>query len=185
MQPLASTGSPGRLGGVHLDVITAIRAPRNFLRTEVGVEGGIPATGHRQRVAYPLELDVVISDVEPIAGASLTPLWEADHARKTRQRLLDLWESGKVIEVFDGAELWRSPAGTRVWIIDAIDDGKLPEDTPLPGEAATWRATIRIGEFRGFSTSFTSADPNVDPSIADDVDGIVDTGTQSTTAVTL
>lgn len=182
--PLASTGSPGSIGGVHIDVITAIRAPRNFLRTEVAVERGQPVTAHRQRVSYPLELDVVISDCEPFAGASLTPLWEADHARKTRQRLLDLLEAGTVITVFDGAELWRTPAGSRVWIIDAIDDGKMPEDTPQPGEASTWRATIRIAEFRGFSTSFASADPNVDPSIADDVDGIVDTGTQSTTQVT-
>jgi hypothetical protein len=179
----ASTGSPGRVGGVHLDVITAIRAPRAHLRTETAVEGGGPRSSHRQRAPWTIEIDIVISDAEPIAGASLTPLWERDHARKTRERLQDLELSGKVIDFFDGAQLWRTPNGSRVWVLDGIDDTRAPEDSPLPGEPFTWRATLRLGEIDTFETAFTSLDTAVDASIQDDVDGIVDTGTQSTEAV--
>jgi hypothetical protein len=92
-------------------------------------------------------------------------------------------DRGTIVEVFDGSELWRTPAGSRVWVIDGIDDSRAPEDRPLPGLPETWRATIRIGEQPQFSTSFTPLAPNVDPSIQDQVDGVVDTGQQSTETV--
>ena len=180
---LASTGSPGRIGGVHIDVITAIRAPRSFTRTTTAIETGAPVQAHRQREPYPLELDVLISDAEPIVGVGFTPLWEAQHAAKTRARLLDLLERGTIVEVFDGRDKWRTPTGTKVWVIDGVDDQRLPEDNPRPGQPSTWRATIRIGEVPLFSTSFTPLDPDIDESIQDIADGIVDTGQQSTERV--
>ncbi len=184
----ASTGSAGRIGSgptaVHLDVIEDIRAPRSFDRTNVALERGAPITNHRQRQPYQIMVTILLSDAEPIAGTGLLGLWEPGpgHVQIIRDQLRLLQELGTEVTFFDGREMYRSPSGSRTWVIDELDSGKSPElNGGLSVQAC--RLTITLGEVSRFSTSFTTVPPAADPSITDAVDGIVDSGQQSTETV--
>ena len=183
MQIFASTGVPGRIGDVHIDVIEEIRAPRRYDRTTVSLENGKPATAHRQRVPFQIVVRIVISDVEPVFAALAAGLWERDHANKTRRKLEAIAEDGAEVTFFDGEELWLTPTGSRRWTIDDIDSGKDASESNAPGLPKVWRASITLGEVARFGTSFTSVDAGIDPSIQDASDGVVDKGQQSTEAV--
>ncbi len=172
-----STGSPGRLGDIHLDVIEAIVGPRRWDRTATAIESGAPIGVHRQRVPYPLTITVLISDVAPMVFAVAFKLWETNHAEKTRERVEALGASGEAVEFFDGARFWSAPAGRAVWVVGEI--------TPIinPLEKGVWRATIGLGERADHQAQFTGVDVNMDPSLGDGLDGYVDNGTQSTSTV--
>lgn len=180
----ASTGLPGRIGLVHLDIIEDIRAPRSFDRTNVALERGAPITNHRQRVPYQLTVTVLLSDCEPVFQAGSIGLWEPlpGHVKVIRDQLRLLQELGTEVTFFDGRELYRTPSGSRVWVIDEIDEGKSVELNGGIGPQA-WRGVITLGEVSRFSTSFTTVPPAVDPGLTDSVDGIVDAGQQSTETV--
>ncbi len=64
-----------------------------------------------------------------------------------------------------------------VWVIDDISD------TLTAPETGVYRATIEIGEARRAATAFTSALPDVDPSLTDVTGEPADRGRQSTTAL--
>lgn len=178
LSKLASNGKPGSIGGVHIDVIESIEVSRSYDRTSTALEDGAPVTSHRQRRPFELQVVVYISDVEPVFGAELVGLWERNHARKTRNRLFALQESGEQVRFFDGAEFRRGPGSSLdVWVIDSIDETSDGE------KVGTWRATIKLGELVRFASQFTDALPDVDPALADLADGIADKGLQSTEAV--
>lgn len=180
----ASTGLPGRIGAVHIDVIEEIRAPRSFDRTNTALERGAPITNHRQRVPYQITVTILLSDVEPVFGAGTIGLWEPlpGHVQIIRDQLRLLQELGSEVTFFDGRELWRTPNGSRVWVIDELDEGKTVELNGGLGPQA-WRGVITLGEVSRFSTIFTTVPPAADPGITDSVDGVVDAGQQSTEAV--
>lgn len=176
MPTYATTGRPGRIGDVHLDVIEAIAAPRRYDRTSTAIESGAPIGVHRQRVPFTIAVTVLISDAPPIIGATVLGLWELKHAEKTRERIEALQASGEAVEFYDGARFWTAPAGQVVWIVDEI--------TPtITREANAWRATILLGERDSHQAQFTGIDTNMDPALGDSLDGVVDKGTQSTEAV--
>jgi hypothetical protein len=167
----ASTGIPGRLGLVHLDVIEAITSSRSYTRTDSALELGTPVTSHRQRIPWVISVSIVISDVSPIAGAILLGLWEFGHAKRTRDQLYEAQRLGIPLPFFDGREIWSNPSGG--WVIDNIDDGK------KTGEDGVYRAVLTLGELPRFATLFTPFPPGVDDALTDSVDGAVDKGTQS------
>jgi len=173
--PLGSLGSPGRIGDVQIDVITSISSPVRFDRTTTRLESGAPITRHRQRLAQQIVMEVLITDANPYALALPPLIWELFHSIRTRERLLRLQDTGEELDVFDGREFRRTPAGRTVWVIDEIDD------TLEPGKDGTWAATITLGESERAETLFTSALPNVDPSLADAVGGVSEGGRQSAT----
>jgi len=172
-----STGSPGRIGDVHIDVIEAIAAPRRYDRTSTAIESGAPIGVHRQRVPFSLSVTVLISDVASMPFAVAFKVWENNHAEKTRQRLEALQASGEAVDFFDGARFWTAPAGRVVWVVDEI--------SPLVQvlEKGVYRATISMGERAEHQAQFTGVDVEMDPSLGDGLDGVVDNGTQSTSAV--
>jgi hypothetical protein len=180
----ASTGLPGRIGVVHIDVIEDIRAPRDFDMTNTALERGAPIANHRQRVPYQIQVTVVLSDAEPIAGSGIVGLWEPapGHVDVILKQLYLLQELGTEVTFFDGKKLWRAPTGARVWVISNIEDGKTVE---LNGgfTVQAWRGVITLKEVSRFSTSFTTVPSATDPGITDSVDGIVDAGQQSTETV--
>lgn len=180
----ASTGSPGRIGEVHLDVIEEIRLVSTYDRTNTAIERGAPITNHRQRVPYQLQVTVLLSDVEPSFQAGTIGLWEPlpGHARIIRDKLRAIQEQGRLVTFFDGMEFWRTPSGKRVWIIDEISEGKTVEFNHGVSTQA-WRGIITLGEVPRFGTVFTVVSPEVADVVQDSVDGIVDAGQQSTEAV--
>lgn len=180
----ASTGLPGRIGGIHIDVIENIQMPREWDRTNVALERGAPITNHRKRVPFKLTVTVVLSDVEPVFQAGSIGLWEPlpGHVNVIKQQLFRLQEAGTEVTFFDGKEIARSPGGSRIWVIDSIEDGKTVEmNGGLYVQA--WRGIIVLGEVARFSTSFTTVPQAADVSVVDSVDGIVDGGQQSTETV--
>jgi hypothetical protein len=170
-QILASTGIPGRIGTVHIDTIVSVRSARTFDRTSTAIELGAPITSHRQRNPYPLIVEVLVSDVAPLPAPP--PLWEFNHAAKTRDRVYALQDRGTRVPFFDGRRLYTTPSGIVCWVIDTIDDGI------VPGEEGVWRATITLGEQAEFGTLFTPVTPDVSPDIEGAVDGVADKGAQS------
>jgi hypothetical protein len=183
-QRFASNGSSGFVqpandpeGRVHLDTIQVARLPRTYSQTTVNLESGAPISQHRERPAWPLALEVTISDVEPVVGATLVGLWEQDHARRTQERLEALQDAGTSLQVFDGERFRRTPAGRDVWILASIEDVGEVDDLGV------YRARLGFQELPRFSTPFTSAASDVDPEFQDSVDGLVDKGQQSTETV--
>ncbi len=83
----ASSGSPPRIGDVHVDTIITLSRARGFRRTTNTLESGVPLTIHRKRKAEGMTISIVASDKEPITAAVLTPLWEFSHAKKVEDRL--------------------------------------------------------------------------------------------------
>lgn len=176
-----STGLPGRIGDVHIDVIVGYDAPQAWSRTTVALEDGTPVGLHRNRDPRLCSVEILISDVAPVAGAILFGGWELQHAQRTRERLEALAAAGTAVVFFDGREFVRPPSGRRAWIIDSIDPEIVPDEQTLTVQ--TYRATIILGELPRFSTDFTTFVPDVDPSVQDVTDGVVDNGQQSTEQV--
>jgi hypothetical protein len=177
MRPLASTGSAGKIGDVHIDAILAVRQGDTYDETEVNVESGAPASAHRQRVREPLELDILVSDAEGASRALLVGLWELNHASQTKDRIRNLALLGSTVKVFDGRVLRRAGSGSSDWRVISW------RDTTVPGETGVFRATVVFAEAGGFATSFTQVSQTLAESEQDAADGIVDSGQQSTETV--
>lgn len=174
----ASTGSPARLGLIHLDVVKELSTGSVYTRTTTALEFGAPINRHRQREAAQIVLDVTISDAEPGAGTFIVGLWELNHARKTRDRLLEMQDLGIEATFFDGREFRRTKSGSRVWVIDEIS-----ERTAAPNDGV-WEARIVLGESRRAATLFTTGLAAA-ASIADEVGGVAEGGLQSGSSVSL
>lgn len=168
----ATNGSPARLGLIHLDAVTEIETASTYTRTTTALEFGAPINRHRQREAARITLNVTISDAEPGFGTSVIGLWELNHARKTRDRLLELQDLGIEATFFDGREFRRTPSGSRVWVIDEIS-----ERTAAPNDGI-WEARIVLGESRRAATLFTAGLAAAD-AVADEVGGVAEEGLQS------
>lgn len=183
--PLASAGSPGRIIGqpegappidIQFDVIESIERSSSFERTTTALETGESLTKHRIRNAEGMTWRVLASDVEPIVGSRLIGLWEANHAIKTRDRVLAAQAADCEFQCFDGQEFMRTPAGGTVWVIDNVDYSM------EAGEKGVFRATIKFGESPRFTTQFTAGVAAVAPELADVTGSPAERGRQSATA---
>lgn len=180
---LGSAGKPGRITGppgvsIHLDVIRRVSRSSRYERTETAVEKGAPLTVHRRRVPEPLVVEIVVTDTQPFAGASLIGRWEPDHARKTLERLREAQASDEELRVWDGENYYRTPAGTKVWVLDEISGPELEG-----AERGVLRATLTFGESPRFATQFTPAFPDTSEALADVTGDEAERGRQSTTDV--
>jgi hypothetical protein len=177
----ASTGAAGRIGDVHIDAIVGLSGPKEWARTTTALEDGAPVGLHRRRNAQTLSVEILISDAPPTALADVVGAWEFQHAQRTKERLEQLANDGTEVSFFDGLNFWRPPSGRRSWIIDKIDERVAVEEQGIT--VRTYRATITLGEVPRFSSLFTAIDTQASESVADSVDGVVDSGQQSTTTV--
>jgi hypothetical protein len=169
-------GAPGV--NIHIDCILSVKRQRTWSRTEESIEQGVALSVHRKRVPEKgVTLEILISDVEPTAGATFLG-WESDHAKKTRQRIIDAQGSDQELYIWLGTEFLRTPAGSKVWVIDDISE---MQEGP---ENGTYRATITVGESPRFSTVFTSALSNVSDELVDVTGSPAERGRQSTTTAT-
>lgn len=177
----ASLGTPARIIGddgtdIHIDALVRQQRSSDFRRSSVTLENGAPLTSHRIRELQTVEWEIVISDIPPTNDAQVLGRWELDHARKTRDRLLQAQLSTSELRLFDGSAFLRTPAGITVWVIDSI-----PYDEQS-GDLGVFRATIRFGESPRASTVFAQAPPEVATGLSDIVTSPTDRGRQSTTA---
>ena len=181
---LGSTGSPARIRGqftngavvdVHIDSIVSIRRAANRERTTTPIESGESLTTHRLRMAETVTWEILVSDVEPFVGALLLGRWETDHSAKTLQRLLDAQACDQELELWNGKTFERTPAGTRVWVLDAFDYTL----TAAEGSRSL-TATLTFGESPRFSTIFTPSTLDVSADLQDVVADSDERGRQST-----
>jgi hypothetical protein len=169
-------GAPGV--NIHLDCILSVKRDSKYKRTREPIERGASLTSHRKR--EPVEgvsIEILISDLEPTFGSTLLG-WETDHAKKTRDRIIAAQAAPEELYIWLGTEFLRTPAGSKVWVIDNISEML---DGP---QAGTFKATLTVGENPRFSTVFTSALPDVDPALEDVTGSAADRGRQSTTTAT-
>jgi hypothetical protein len=185
MPIFGSNGRPGRITSpvgvgvpvdVHLDAITGVSRGGEYSRTTTGLERGAALTVHRQRVPEEARLDIVASDVEPFAGAILLGLWEPDHAKKTLARIVAAQAADTELRIWDGEGFLRTPAGSKVWVLDAYSY------TLEGAEVGVLRASLTFGESPRFATQFTSALDNVSADLADITADSAERGRQSTAA---
>jgi hypothetical protein len=181
---LGSTGSPARIRGrfsngaevdVHIDVIVSISRAANRERTTTPIESGQSLTTHRLRQAETVTWEIKVSDVAPFVGALLTGQWETDHSAKTLARLLDAQACDQELELWNGKTFERTPAGTKVWVLDSLD-----HTMNVAEGSRSLSATLTFGESPRFSTIFTPSTLDVSDDLQDVVADSDERGRQST-----
>jgi hypothetical protein len=168
-------GAPGV--NIHIDCILSVKRGSKYKRTTEPVEKGASLTSHRKRELQEATIEILISDLEPTAGSTLLG-WEQDHAKKTRTAIARAQAATEELYIWLGTEFLRTPAGSKVWVIDDVSE-------LLEGpQAGTFKATLTVGENPRFATVFTNASPDVDPELKDVTGTSAERGRQSTTTAT-